>query len=691
MALTVAQQPADPMFGRFVLVGSIVQLAWAAQAAGKAEPAACADETGKCATCDVLIGDKLYCSTCKAEATNHAPVNGVCKDVSSDTAVCKTNAGGKCTECNGQSFMYKDGCYSKDTAPGNTMCSQAAEGKCSAPDNKKNYFVVPEAERKPTEQSVVWCGDPMGVTLKSGQTYKGVDGCTTCEGSPLQAGASGIAVCNACGRDESGAERIVRTATDQATSCVTEAQCIAEEGFFVNTVAGKKCSACEDENCAVCMATGNGKCTRCKDTDKKYLKKGDQSETGTCVTEAECKSGDTHFTDDTGISANGALCRKCAEGGLKDCDKCEKPAGELVCKECTGQKFGLSKKSCVAECPASSAERSGVCTCDDGFEPDSTFTSCQPKSSCRTLGCKTCTGEGTDKEVCTACFEGKYLTPTNQCVPDCTVIEGYYNDRTANRCEKCNSNCKTCLAADGDKCTSCPAGRALTYEAGDPTRGGTCGDACKVSADGTGCETCGAQIGGTAYCSKCKDTQQAPLDGNCAANARVAFCAIVTGGACTKCNEGYFLKDGGCYQTDRQPGKQVCSSTVGGKCTKCASGIDATDGDCSTRKCHESCETCTTANDPNACTTCNTGYYRPQNVGTKCNPCSEGLTGCRQCTASSNAFMCLEMGDSTVDGESTNKSGLSTGAIAGIAVAVVIVIGGLIGFLCWWFICRGKA
>ncbi|EFO64644.1 VSP, partial [Giardia lamblia P15] len=42
-------------------------------------------------------------------------------------------------------------------------------------------------------------------------------------------------------------------------------------------------------------------------------------------------------------------------------------------------------------------------------------------------------------------------------------------------------------------------------------------------------------------------------------------------------------------------------------------------------------------------------------------------------------------------GGSTNKSGLSTGAIAGIAVAVIVVVGGLVGFLCWWFICRGKA
>eukprot|EP00701_Giardia_intestinalis_P005797 XP_001709621.1 VSP [Giardia lamblia ATCC 50803] len=55
--------------------------------------------------------------------------------------------------------------------------------------------------------------------------------------------------------------------------------------------------------------------------------------------------------------------------------------------------------------------------------------------------------------------------------------------------------------------------------------------------------------------------------------------------------------------------------------------------------------------------------------------------------------MCLEMGDGTGDntGGSVNRGGLSTGAIAGISVAVVAVVGGLVGFLCWWFLCRGKA
>ena len=63
------------------------------------------------------------------------------------------------------------------------------------------------------------------------------------------------------------------------------------------------------------------------------------------------------------------------------------------------------------------------------------------------------------------------------------------------------------------------------------------------------------------------------------------------------------------------------------------------------------------------------------------------------CASPSNnqgSVLCYLMkGDST--GGSTNKSGLSTGAIAGISVAVIVVVGGLVGFLCWWFLCRGKA
>ncbi|ESU34669.1 Variant-specific surface protein, partial [Giardia duodenalis] len=308
---------------------------------------------------------------------------------------------------------------------------------------------------------------------------------------------------------------------------------------------------------------------------------------------------------------------------------------------------------------------------------------------CNTPNCKACDNPKTDNEVCTECNDGNYLTPTSQCVSDCTTLKGYYGDTNERKCKKCNDACAECKGAASNQCTACPAGKKLTYtDDSHPNNGGTCGDACKVSADGTGCETCGAQIGGTAYCSKCKTSTQAPLNGNCAANSRAAFCTKMGNGVCTQCAANYFLKDGGCYQTDRQPGKQVCSNAQGGTCTKCANGLQAQGGSCG--NCHPTCATCSAANDPNKCKTCATGYYKTSDNDGPCMKCSEKISGCKQCVSSSDSsVICLESEVGT--GGSTNKSGLSTGAIAGIAVAVIVVVGGLVGFLCWWFICRGKA
>ncbi|EFO65219.1 VSP with INR [Giardia lamblia P15] len=407
----------------------------------------------------------------------------------------------------------------------------------------------------------------------------------------------------------------------------------------------------------------------------------------------------TEATRPAGRTRSSGACTSLGDAG---CATCNPNDGDELCLTCTNEEefIQLDKKGCTAACAGEgvigdSVANPKVCKCNEGsgYKPQGGKCVKDSEGECKAENCQECTNKGTANEVCTKCISTHYLTPTNQCVPDCTVIEGYYNDRAANRCEKCNSNCKTCLAADGDKCTSCPAGRALTYEAGDPTRGGTCGDACKVSADGAGCETCGAQIGGTAYCSKCKNTQQAPLDGNCAANARTRFCNTVSNGACTQCADGYFLKDGGCYQTDRQPGKQVCSSAQGGngKCRTCANGLAASDGNCG--ECHPTCATCSAAGAAEKCRTCATGYYKENadsSADGTCKRCSEKIPGCKQCTLSSaGSVICLESEAGT--GGSTNKSGLSTGAIAGIAVAVVIVVGGLVGFLCWWFLCRGKA
>ena len=83
----------------------------------------------------------------------------------------------------------------------------------------------------------------------------------------------------------------------------------------------------------------------------------------------------------------------------------------------------------------------------------------------------------------------------------------------------------------------------------------------------------------------------------------------------------------------------------------------------------------------------------------KCSENSNGITGvpncvsCKEPSGASGTVTCYVTQTPTIDpaDPSVNKGGLSSGAIAGISVAAVVVVGGLVGFLCWWFICRGKA
>ncbi|EFO61391.1 VSP with INR [Giardia lamblia P15] len=265
-------------------------------------------------------------------------------------------------------------------------------------------------------------------------------------------------------------------------------------------------------------------------------------------------------------------------------------------------------------------------------------------------------------------------------------------DTNEKKCKACNPECAECVGPANSQCSACPAGKALTY--GDstyPNLGGTCGDACTV--DKNGCKVCGARIGGTDYCSQCSGTQ-VPISGVCVENAsgRAALCTAKGDGTCASCAAGDLLKDGGCYKTDRLPGRSICTTASNNKCTKCANGLNA-DGNGVCGECHSTCATCSAAGAADKCRTCATGYYKENadnSADGTCKRCSEKIPGCKQCTSSSaDSIICLESEAGT--GGSVNKSGLSTGAIAGIAVAVVIVVGGLVGFLCWWFLCRGKA
>ncbi|ESU40803.1 Variant-specific surface protein, partial [Giardia duodenalis] len=479
------------------------------------------------------IGDTQICTDCQA---GNVPINGKCAAKASDdvtNAGCKQAGGADlentaqvCGQCGAGYFLHKGGCYKFGGTPGSTICkdtvdSSGTAGVCSSCSAENGFFanLAPAA----TKQSCIACNETADI---NGLT--GVAGCTACTNTgPAGTGAPKAATCTACGDG-----KIVKT-DNGVTSCVTEKECTGTEGFFVKTNdSTKTCEAC-DSTCKTCSGTEANQCTSCQDSGKKYLKKTDNSQTGTCVAAAGCPS--THYIDE-----EAKTCSTCASAGTTDCTTCEKGTdGVVVCKTCTTDGktvFGLNKRSCVTECPDNASEKSGVCTCNDGFTPSTDSSACVAASGCKTPHCQTCTGEGQENEVCTECVTSYYRTPTAQCVDSCDKLGGYYADN--NVCKSCDSSCASCSTAGADKCLSCPAGKVLKYTSeSNISGGGSCVDECRASTGG--CADCGAVIGGSRYCSKCSDTNQAPLNGDCAANTmRTQFCTQIDGGACTQCANG---------------------------------------------------------------------------------------------------------------------------------------------------------
>ena len=142
------------------------------------------------------------------------------------------------------------------------------------------------------------------------------------------------------------------------------------------------------------------------------------------------------------------------------------------------------------------------------------------------------------------------------------------------------------------------------------------------------------------------------------------------------------------------PGSSVCIAATGGKCTDCENRLTISDNSGICPSCSEGCSLCPSG--PETCLACFSGYYKS---GTKClkctnsnaneNPAVTGIPNCVSCIIlpGSSFLTCYVKIDG---GDDTKKSAFSTGVIAGISVAAVVVVGALIGFLCWWFLCKTK-
>lgn len=357
---------------------------------------------------------------------------------------------------------------------------------------------------------------------------------------------------------------------------------------------------------------------------------------------------------------------------------------------------------------ASVLANSVTCSCTDcnwvGYDGTPIALSCMTgyylnNKSCHLCspGCKECSGNATNCEVCNAGFhlEGSRCIVDN-CVTmnpgsQCELCDhGYYPVRDKLACDLCPLRCVTCTSAntcqeckdnytlingdcgipncktmDAYKCSVCNEGFFLT-------KGGYVCEACKepcqtCNVSATTCISCNATYAlqastcvipncttmSGAKCAKCNDGML-PSKSDLACSACLAPCSTCSefSTSCTSCISGYDIVEQQCYLPN-------CAVMSGPTCKTCALGYYASSGNSSCLKCSDSCKACngtaatctscpagymlnttthTCSKDPcdtkpNNCTACEAGQFNT-NDGKKCSPCA---SPCKSCLGSADA------------------------------------------------------
>ncbi|KAM7368833.1 hypothetical protein PAMP_013140 [Pampus punctatissimus] len=384
--------------------------------------------------------------------------------------------------------------------------------------------------------------------------YQSGGQCHLCDHTCATCVDAGPANCTSCDTDKFRMERYLY-----------EGQCLdaCPEAFYHTKE--RSCKPCSD-HCKLC--TSSAHCLKCNSS---YYVSG-----GACA-KLECGEGEVEDPDYDDCMACEEGCRQCVlsgkpqvltaafvisfqDGCYKNCPaKTYSVEEEMTCVPCDDNCVSCDEHECYwCETDLFLSEGKCVSVCPDGFYGDEDTNDCEECHS----DCVTCSGPEDDD--CLSCEEEKTLE-NGACVSDHEVcpIRTFRSDD--GECEDCHPSCESCSGKEKNQCTKCAKGRFLTTQE-------TCVSKCPggffASRLSGVCEVCPVgclQCVDAQHCTRCQSTRKAQLflqDGQCVqqcvrgypagqvCRSCAAGCASCERNAthCLSCDEPLFLHKHQCVE-----------------------------------------------------------------------------------------------------------------------------------------------
>ncbi|XP_078812274.1 proprotein convertase subtilisin/kexin type 5 isoform X2 [Oryzias latipes] len=423
------------------------------------------------ASCLTCVGPSLgNCSSC---SRGHSLQDGVCIINTACTDGEYPDSDGVCHPC--------DPACLKCTGPHSQECISCAsahaldEGRCLEACGKGKY--------------------PSG-----GRCHLCDHTCATC----VDAGPSN---CTSCDTDKFGMERYLHQGLCLET---------CPEAFFHTE---KTCEPCS-QHCQLC--TSSSRCLQCNSSF--YLSDGRCMKLECGEGEVEDPDYDDCMACEEGckkcVLYNPRHCLSCIDGFYNFQDGCYRncPAKtysveeEMSCVPCDENCVSCDEHECYwCETDLFLSDGKCVSVCPHGFYGDEDSSECE---ECHT-DCDTCSGP--EEDDCLSCEEGKMLEIT-QCVPDYDAcpIKTFLSDDGA--CEDCHPSCQSCSGHEKNQCTKCANGRFLTLQQTCVSKCPTGFFASRLSGVCEECPPGCLQCVDAELCSRCLNSRRAQLflqDGKC--------------------------------------------------------------------------------------------------------------------------------------------------------------------------------